>query len=93
MNKWRLDNTINVISPYCSNVMLNSLSMLRTSSLILGTYMLCKSSFREEAEEKRRFSVISARVLFSALGCLMLGTLIYTLGTDGSPFRTELLTP
>ncbi|XP_052488347.1 uncharacterized protein LOC105773802 isoform X2 [Gossypium raimondii] len=38
-------------------------------------------------------SVAIARILFSVLGCLMLGTLIYTLLTDGSPFRKELLTP
>ncbi|KAL9665527.1 hypothetical protein QQ045_020947 [Rhodiola kirilowii] len=38
-------------------------------------------------------SVSVARIIFSALGCLMLGTLIYTILTDGSPFRKELLTP
>uniref|UniRef100_A0A6V7QQV9 Uncharacterized protein n=1 Tax=Ananas comosus var. bracteatus TaxID=296719 RepID=A0A6V7QQV9_ANACO len=33
------------------------------------------------------------RVLFTALGLFMLATLVYTLVTDGSPFRRELLTP
>ncbi|PKU61210.1 hypothetical protein MA16_Dca025683 [Dendrobium catenatum] len=28
-----------------------------------------------------------------ALGCFMLATLVYTIITDGSPFRSELLTP
>jgi hypothetical protein len=32
-------------------------------------------------------------VVFAALGVLMVGTLVYTCATDGSPFRRELLTP
>ncbi|RVW94849.1 hypothetical protein CK203_034536 [Vitis vinifera] len=44
--------------------------------------------------QKRTFSpIVTARISFSLLGLLMLGTLIYTLLTDGSPFRKELLTP
>ncbi|WOL09040.1 hypothetical protein Cni_G17793 [Canna indica] len=38
-------------------------------------------------------SLIAYKVVFFALGCLMLATLIYTTVTDGSPFRLELLTP
>lgn len=38
-------------------------------------------------------SVIALRIVFLALGFFMLATLIYTLLTDGSPFRKELLTP
>ncbi|KAI5589485.1 hypothetical protein BDE02_05G166300 [Populus trichocarpa] len=41
----------------------------------------------------KQSAVMSARIAFSVLGFLMLGTLIYTLLTDGSPFRKELLTP
>ncbi|XP_049931191.1 uncharacterized protein LOC116267580 isoform X2 [Nymphaea colorata] len=37
--------------------------------------------------------VIAARVLFSVLGLFMLATLLYTIFTDGSPFRKEVLTP
>lgn len=44
-------------------------------------------------ESKSTLSVVSARFLFSILGCLMLATLVYTIATDGSPFRKELLTP
>ncbi|XP_015694366.1 uncharacterized protein LOC102705259 isoform X2 [Oryza brachyantha] len=33
------------------------------------------------------------KVVFAALGVLMVGTLVYTTVTDGSPFRPELLTP
>eukprot|EP00262_Sarcandra_glabra_P001131 TRINITY_DN1114_c0_g1_i3.p1 TRINITY_DN1114_c0_g1~~TRINITY_DN1114_c0_g1_i3.p1 ORF type:complete len:249 (-),score=20.57 TRINITY_DN1114_c0_g1_i3:214-960(-) len=38
-------------------------------------------------------TIVAAKILFSVLGCLMLATLVYTLLTDGSPFRGELLTP
>ncbi|CAN6455980.1 unnamed protein product [Victoria cruziana] len=37
--------------------------------------------------------VIAARVLFSVLGLFMLATLLYTILTDGSPFRLDVLTP
>ncbi|KFK44365.1 hypothetical protein AALP_AA1G248000 [Arabis alpina] len=37
--------------------------------------------------------VVTARFVFGALGCVMLGALIYTCLTDGSPFRMELLYP
>lgn len=38
-------------------------------------------------------SLVAWRVVFAALGVLMVGTLVYTCATDGSPFRRELLTP
>jgi hypothetical protein len=38
-------------------------------------------------------SLVLYRILFAALGCFMVATLIYTTVTDGSPFRVELLTP
>ncbi|XP_072960727.1 uncharacterized protein [Typha angustifolia] len=38
-------------------------------------------------------SLMAYKIVFTALGCLMLATLIYTLVTDGSPFRRELFTP
>ncbi|XP_078177539.1 uncharacterized protein LOC144572018 [Carex rostrata] len=38
-------------------------------------------------------SFVLYRILFVVLGCLMVGTLIYTTVTDGSPFRAELLIP
>lgn len=66
-------------------------------NLVLSSFFYVTSYeellFRNEVEKKSMFSVVSARVLFSVLGCVMLGTLLYTLLTDGSPFRTELLTP
>lgn len=56
-------------------------------------HILIRSSNKNGGENKCGLSVRSARVLFGILGLLMLGTLIYTLLTDGSPFRSELLTP
>ena len=38
-------------------------------------------------------SLVAWRAVFAALGVLMVGTLVYTCATDGSPFRSELLTP
>uniref|UniRef100_A0A804JTQ0 Transmembrane protein n=1 Tax=Musa acuminata subsp. malaccensis TaxID=214687 RepID=A0A804JTQ0_MUSAM len=38
-------------------------------------------------------NMVAYKVVFFALGCFMLATLIYTTVTDGSPFRIELLTP
>ncbi|OWM85018.1 hypothetical protein CDL15_Pgr027805 [Punica granatum] len=57
-------------------------------------HVLLRSFTKDPTEHKRKHSpVIIARITFSALGCLMLGTLLYTIFTDGSPFRKELLTP
>ncbi|XP_050208640.1 uncharacterized protein LOC126658705 isoform X2 [Mercurialis annua] len=44
-------------------------------------------------QKKNSSPVVAVRIGFSLLGCLMLGTLIYTILTDGSPFRKELYTP
>ncbi|XP_044510643.1 uncharacterized protein LOC123229117 isoform X2 [Mangifera indica] len=45
-------------------------------------------------EHKRKNSpVVAAKILFGSLGLVMLGTLVYTILTYGSPFRTELFTP
>lgn len=38
-------------------------------------------------------SIQAWKILFAALGCFMLATLVHTIITDGSPFRLELLTP
>ncbi|PON48959.1 hypothetical protein PanWU01x14_233600 [Parasponia andersonii] len=57
-------------------------------------HILLQNSSKNNFEQKgKNSSVVTARVIFSALGCLMLGTLLYTLLTDGSPFRKELLVP
>ncbi|MCL7049883.1 hypothetical protein MKW94_020173, partial [Papaver nudicaule] len=57
-------------------------------------HVLVRHNSRDDMERKRKFSsVVAARITFTALGCLMLGALVYTLLTDGSPFRKELLFP
>lgn len=57
-------------------------------------HALLRHSSKDSLEHKgKSSSVVTARIIFSVLGFLMLGTLIYTLLTDGSPFRKELLTP
>lgn len=49
---------------------------------------------RNDDESKLKFSsVMFGRILFSFLGVLVLATVIYTIITDGFPFRKELLTP
>ncbi|XP_062159136.1 uncharacterized protein LOC133866585 isoform X2 [Alnus glutinosa] len=54
----------------------------------------CKTLDKDGMEQKWKHSYVwTFRILFSALGFLMLGTLIYTLLSDGSPFREELFTP
>ncbi|GMI94548.1 hypothetical protein like AT1G22750 [Hibiscus trionum] len=57
-------------------------------------HVLLQHMNKNESKPKgKHSSVVIARIIFSVLGFLMLGTLIYTLLTDGSPFRKELLTP
>uniref|UniRef100_A0A368UG87 Transmembrane protein n=1 Tax=Glycine max TaxID=3847 RepID=A0A368UG87_SOYBN len=45
------------------------------------------------APQRQRSSVVTLRIIFSILGVVMLGTLVYTLVTNGSPFRKGVLTP
>nr|XP_011458456.1 PREDICTED: uncharacterized protein LOC101304636 isoform X2 [Fragaria vesca subsp. vesca] len=55
--------------------------------------LLCHSNKYGVVDKHKQSPVLIARVVFTALGLFMLGTLLYTLLTDGSPFRKELLTP
>ncbi|GMH21392.1 hypothetical protein Nepgr_023234 [Nepenthes gracilis] len=41
----------------------------------------------------KSLQLVTAIIVCSALGCLMFGTLVYTIFTDGSPFNKDLLTP
>ncbi|OIV91408.1 hypothetical protein TanjilG_02026 [Lupinus angustifolius] len=57
-------------------------------------YVLLRHPNKSGTEPKRELSfVVTLRIIFSILGLLMLGTLVYTIVTDGSPFRMKLLTP
>ncbi|CAA7059458.1 unnamed protein product [Microthlaspi erraticum] len=57
-------------------------------------YLLLRDSVKDGVGLRDKKSlVVAARFLFGALGCVMLGALVYTCWTDGSPFRMELLYP
>ncbi|KAH9611556.1 hypothetical protein KSS87_019275 [Heliosperma pusillum] len=48
---------------------------------------------RKDVGKRSSCQVITARIAFSVLGCLMFGVLLYTILTDGSPFRKDVITP
>ncbi|GER33925.1 XK-related protein 2 [Striga asiatica] len=77
----------------CLYIVVQFLKLSSQESIQDPIYFVLKNKKKDEAESGRIVSVASARVLFSFLGCLMLGTLVYTIATDGSPFRKDLLTP
>ncbi|CAN1175716.1 hypothetical protein LINPERHAP2_LOCUS32098 [Linum perenne] len=57
-------------------------------------HVLLRHDNKTRDEQKgKHFPVVSARIVFTTLGCVMVATLVYTILTDGSPFRKELLTP
>ncbi|XP_027366375.1 uncharacterized protein LOC113872769 isoform X2 [Abrus precatorius] len=57
-------------------------------------YVLLRHPHKNGAAPKTEHSsAVTLRILFSILGFVMIGTLVYTLVTHGSPFRKELLTP
>ncbi|CAN8312957.1 unnamed protein product [Cochlearia groenlandica] len=57
-------------------------------------YLLLRDSIKDGVGLRDKKSlVVSARFVFGALGCVMLGAIVYTCLTDGSPFRKELLYP
>ncbi|KAM7266434.1 hypothetical protein ACFE04_004331 [Oxalis oulophora] len=57
-------------------------------------HVLLRHSNKDNNSHERKCSDVTlARIVFGTLGCLMLATLLYTLITDGSPFRLDVLTP
>ncbi|XP_021737656.1 uncharacterized protein LOC110704178 isoform X2 [Chenopodium quinoa] len=56
-------------------------------------HLLLRQQDKKDAFSGSALHLIAAKVIFSALGFLMLGTLVYTLITNGSPFKKELLVP
>uniref|UniRef100_A0A803MME1 Uncharacterized protein n=1 Tax=Chenopodium quinoa TaxID=63459 RepID=A0A803MME1_CHEQI len=56
-------------------------------------HLLLRQQDKKDAFSGSTLHLIAAKVIFSALGFLMLGTLVYTLITNGSPFKKELLIP
>ncbi|KAI3828008.1 hypothetical protein L1987_02098 [Smallanthus sonchifolius] len=61
--------------------------------LVLSFHLLrTESTARDATGQRRGVSVVTARVIFSAVGCLMLGTFIYLLIVVGSPFDARVFT-
>ncbi|PWA95261.1 hypothetical protein CTI12_AA052090 [Artemisia annua] len=56
-------------------------------------FVLAKRRKRDEVGHTRGHSVITVRVIFAALGCLMVGAVIYALIGDGFPFQARIFTP
>ncbi|XP_010681443.1 uncharacterized protein LOC104896390 [Beta vulgaris subsp. vulgaris] len=56
-------------------------------------HLLLRHQDTKKAASGSSFQQISATIVFSVLGCLMLGTLLYTLLTYGSPFNKEIFIP
>ncbi|XP_060198711.1 uncharacterized protein LOC132627400 isoform X1 [Lycium barbarum] len=78
----------------CGYIVLQLLKLSTQESLQDPIYFfLLRRQNKTETEQKRRCSNLTARILSLALSCLMLGTLIYTIVTDGSPFRKDIFTP
>ncbi|KAL8239440.1 hypothetical protein R6Q59_016007 [Mikania micrantha] len=63
------------------------------SSEDLFYFVLVKQTKGDVTGHRRGCSVVTARVIFSVIGCLMLGTFIYLLIVDGSPFHAKVFTP
>ncbi|XP_045820241.1 uncharacterized protein LOC123913512 [Trifolium pratense] len=60
---------------------------------IMLRYVYRNTTVENGTELKTKYSfVLTLRIFFSILGAVMIGTLVYTLVTDGSPFRKELST-
>ncbi|XP_074264412.1 uncharacterized protein LOC141586909 isoform X2 [Silene latifolia] len=56
-------------------------------------HILLRHQNRKDVGKRSSCQIITARIAFSVLGCLMSGVLLYTILTDGSPFRKDIITP
>ncbi|XP_051124265.1 uncharacterized protein LOC127246765 isoform X2 [Andrographis paniculata] len=77
----------------CGYILLQLLKLSPQESVQDPIYFVLLTKKKDERKSRSILSVVHARILFSALGCLMIGTLVYTIATDGSPFRRDVLTP
>ncbi|KAI7724992.1 hypothetical protein M8C21_021858 [Ambrosia artemisiifolia] len=48
---------------------------------------------RQNRDSNGGVSVVTAKIIFVTLGCLMLGILLYVFIIDGSPFHAQVFTP
>ncbi|KAK2457844.1 hypothetical protein P8452_04582 [Trifolium repens] len=109
LSAWVVYKEANWVSSILWIVILISLGSIATSAYIVVQflklssqessqdpmyYVLLRHPHKSDTDPKTKCSCVAIlRILFSILGVVMLGTLVYTLLTDGSPFRSELLTP
>ncbi|KAK7391197.1 hypothetical protein VNO78_19609 [Psophocarpus tetragonolobus] len=106
---WIAYKESNLISSILWIVLLVCLGSITTSAYIVVQFLKLSSQESSQdplyyvllrhpnkngtAQRTQHSCVVTLRILFGILGVVMLGTLVYTLVTDGSPFRIELLTP
>ncbi|CAK7346719.1 unnamed protein product [Dovyalis caffra] len=78
----------------CAYIFIQFLNLSPEESLQDPVYhVLLRHESKCVEQKTKQSAVVTTKIAFSVLGFLMLGTLIYTLITDGSPFRKELFTP
>ncbi|PIN05019.1 hypothetical protein CDL12_22448 [Handroanthus impetiginosus] len=78
----------------CAYIVIQFLKLSPEESLQDPIYfVLLNDRKKDGTQSKCILSVLSARILFSILGCIFLVILIYTIATDGSPFRRDVYTP
>lgn len=78
----------------CGYIVLQFLNLSTQESIQDPIYfVLLRRQKKTETVQRRKYSLLTARILYLVLGFLMLGTLIYTIVTDGSPFRRDVFTP
>nr|XP_043614261.1 uncharacterized protein LOC122586327 [Erigeron canadensis] len=60
-------------------------------------FMLARPKSRDDvmgaSNTRGGFSVVTTRIIYASLGCLMLAFLVFAWITDGSPFRSQVLSP
>nr|GLL39500.1 uncharacterized protein LOC109151045 isoform X1 [Ipomoea trifida] len=81
-------------APLCGYILLQFYKLSSKESMQDPVfYVLLRHGKMNKPERQNKLCVAVAKVVFIALGCLMVGTLIYTFVTNGSPFRKEVFTP
>ena len=77
---------------FCMHLLLVASFIYYIDAICLDLYS--HNIFRQGNLSQRKCSyVIIGRIIFSILGIFMATVVIYTVITDGLPFRKELLTP
>nr|GMD50147.1 uncharacterized protein LOC109151045 isoform X3 [Ipomoea batatas] len=81
-------------APLCGYILLQFYKLSSKESMQDPVfYVLLRHGKMNKPERHIKLCVAVAKVVFIALACLMVGTLIYTFITNGSPFRKEVFTP